>query len=603
MTALLPATGPRRATATPTAARLRKLAGIALMSVLIAACGRATAATYYVDFAGGSDNAAGTSAAAAWQHAPGDGDASGSAGAARLRPGDTVRFRGGVAYRGTIRMPADGSSSAPIRYVGDEWGTAPAILDGSDAVTAVERCPDAARCGNAPNWAQLSLISFKPPRTALVKFFDDTGILYQGQYPAPPDPFFSDDVNSYAKFPASAGAKVRGGELDWPDAAKRLAGNAEGTELSIWVQANQVVRRTLVGARGNVLVFIPGDVNPYTDRDGRYAIVGSPALLDAPGQYATIAPGKAVAWLRGGAAPTIGNGRFAIDLAGRSNIVVRGFAFEHFAGGNGAVREGVGVLNNGGPSQGISIENNRFRNSSLFNGQGVITLRNVSGLRIAGNDIREIERGSGIRLGAAQDVTIENNRIERVGRTGIALLGVANSTIRGNRLAQITGVHGNGLTLYLNNRGALVEANTVTRSTRPMTFHGDKSAPGPGDHDFVIRHNVFVADADGLAALTSWGANTRGVTITGNILIGPKAGVRLTPSDTGIVIGDNISSGLTVTGARPGDWKVGSDREVNARNATQIEAVLAQGAQLPADICTALRAAPGTAIGADWRCP
>ncbi len=281
MTAMLPAAG-------RTAPRARKLAAIALLSVLLAACGRASAATYYVDFAGGSDTAAGTSATTAWKHAPGDREASGRAGGAELRAGDTVRFRGGVAYRGTIRMPASGSAAAPIRYVGDEWGTAPAIFDGSDAVATVERCPDAVRCGNATNWAQLSLISFKPPSTALVKFFDDTGILYQGQYPAPPDPFFSDDINSYAKFPVSAGARVRGGELEWPEAAKRLAGNAEGTELSIWVQANQVVRRTLVGARGNVLVFIPGDVNPYTDRDGRYAIVGSPMLLDAAGQKALL---------------------------------------------------------------------------------------------------------------------------------------------------------------------------------------------------------------------------------------------------------------------------------------------------------------------------
>ena len=586
-----------------TAPRNRLHALGAVFLLLLAACDQATAATYYVDFVGGSDTAAGTSAASAWKHAPGDREASGSAGSAQLRAGDTVRFRGGVAYRGTIRMPADGSTGAPIRYVGNEWGNAPAILDGSDAVTTVERCPDAARCGNAPNWAQLSLISFKPPSTKLVKFFDDTGILYQGQYPAPPDPFFSDDVNSYAKFPVSAGVRVRGGELEWPEAAKRLAGNAEGTELSIWVQANQVTRRTLVGERGNVLVFIPGDINPYTDRDGRYAIVGSPALLDAAGQYASIAPGKAVAWLRGGAAPTIGNGRFAIDLAGRSNIVVRGFAFEHFAGGNGAVREGVGVLNTGRQSQGIAIVNNKFRNSSLFNGQGVITLRNVSELKITGNDIREIERGSGIRLSAAQDATIENNRIERVGRTGVALLGVANAIIRGNRLAQISGVHGNAITLYLNNRGALVEANTVTRSTRPMTFHGDKSATGPGDHNFVISNNVFVADADGVAALTSWGANTRGVAITGNILIGPRAGIRLTPSDTGITIANNISSGLIITGARPGDWRVGGEREINARNARQLEATLAQGGQLPADVCTTLKAAPGIAIGADWRCP
>lgn len=573
---------------------------IALVAVMLA--GDVRAATFYVDFAGGNDAAKGTAAATAWKHAPGDPAATGSAGAARLHAGDTVRFRGGVAYRGTIRMAADGGESAPIRYVGDEWGSAPAIFDGSDAVDGVARCTDAASCGGATNWAQLSVIRFAPPASKLVKFFDTTGILYQSQFPAPVDPFFSDDVGTYAKFPVSSAAQVRGGELDWPDAAKRLGDNAGGSELSIWVQANQVARRTLVGARGTVLVFVPGDIKPYTDRDGRYAIVGSAALISAAGQYAVVGEGRAVAWLRDAAPPTIGNGRFAFDLAGRSNIVVRGFVFEHFAGGSGAPREGVGVLNNGGPASGITIENNRFRTSSLYNGQGVLSLRNVRGVTIRGNDMREIERGSGIRMGKASDVTIENNHIERIGRTGIALLGVDNATIRGNTIAHITGVHGNGITLYLDNRKVLVEANTVTQSTRPMTFHGDKSAQRAGDHDFIITHNVFIADSDGAAAVTSWGSNTRGVTISGNILYGPKAGVRLTPTDTGITITDNISSGLIVTGPRPGDWKVGGDRDIGGGTG-KIDTLLGAGTALPGDVCSALHAAPGTAIGAGWRCP
>lgn len=576
--------------------------GAALLLVALAACGRASAAVYYVDYAGGSDNAAGTSANAAWQHAPGDSAATGAAGAARLRGGDTVRFRGGVAYRGSIRIPDDGSDKAPIRYVGDAWGAVPAVFDGSDAVAGVEPCRDAPSCGNAPNWAKLSLIRFKPPATSLIKFFDDQGILYQGQYPAPADPFFSDDVSTYAKFPRSAAAQVRGGELEWPDAARRLGGNAEGTELSIWVQSNQVARRTLVGARGNVLVFVPGDINPYTDRDGRYALVGSAALIDAEGQFASIGKGSAVAWLRGGAAPRIGSGRFAFDIAGRSNIVISGFVFEHFAGANGAVREGVGVLNSGGLARGVRITGNQFRNSSLFNGQGVINLRNMADLEIRGNTITEIERGSGLRLSQSENVRVLDNRIMRVGRTAIAVLGVNNAVIRGNRIARISGVHGNGITLYLNNRGALVEANSVTESTRPMTFHGDKSTSGPGDHDFTITRNVFIADADGTAAITSWGSNTRGVTITSNILIAPKAGIRLTPSDTGITIADNVDTGLLVTGARPADWKVSSGPELS-RNGGATLAAMPADVLLPAPVCAQLRVKPGTIIGADWRCP
>jgi len=135
-----------------------------------------------------------------------------------------------------------------------------------------------------------------------------------------------------------------------------------------------------------------------------------------------------------------------------------------------------------------------------------------------------------------------------------------------------------------------------------MTFHGDKSAQRAGDHDFIITHNVFIADSDGAAAVTSWGSNTRGVTISGNILYGPKAGVRLTPTDTGITITDNISSGLIVTGPRPGDWKVGGDRDIGGGTG-KIDTLLGAGTALPGDVCSALHAAPGTAIGAGWRCP
>lgn len=63
-----------------------------------------TAATYFVDFTGGSDAAAGTSTGTAWKHCPGDSNASGVPLGITLNPGDIVQFRGGVIYVGTITI-------------------------------------------------------------------------------------------------------------------------------------------------------------------------------------------------------------------------------------------------------------------------------------------------------------------------------------------------------------------------------------------------------------------------------------------------------------------------------------------------------------------
>ena len=68
-----------------------------LVGLALAAAAPSSAAVYYVDYARGVDAAAGTSTTTAWRHAPGDPAAGERAASAQLRPGDTVRFRGGVA--------------------------------------------------------------------------------------------------------------------------------------------------------------------------------------------------------------------------------------------------------------------------------------------------------------------------------------------------------------------------------------------------------------------------------------------------------------------------------------------------------------------------
>lgn len=94
-------------------------------------CASCFAATFYVDFASGSDSSNGTSTASAWKRVPGDPSATGVPGSTSLAPGDTVVFKGGVQYSGNVALPFSGASESLLTYdgSGSEWGTGKAIVD------------------------------------------------------------------------------------------------------------------------------------------------------------------------------------------------------------------------------------------------------------------------------------------------------------------------------------------------------------------------------------------------------------------------------------------------------------------------------------------
>ena len=103
----------------------------ALLALLLAGA-RAGANVYYVDISSGSDSSAGTSASAAWEHCPGDASASGLPQSTALAPGDTVIFKGGVAYTNSIVVNWSGAPGTPIVYDGNSagtWGVSNAIID------------------------------------------------------------------------------------------------------------------------------------------------------------------------------------------------------------------------------------------------------------------------------------------------------------------------------------------------------------------------------------------------------------------------------------------------------------------------------------------
>jgi hypothetical protein len=103
----------------------------------------ASAETYYVDFEKGNDGGDGRTTATAWKHCPGDAAAAQVAQTSVLGPGDTVKFKGGVRYAGSIHLSFGGGENKPITYDGNllaDWGKGKAVIDGECLNDDTRRC-------------------------------------------------------------------------------------------------------------------------------------------------------------------------------------------------------------------------------------------------------------------------------------------------------------------------------------------------------------------------------------------------------------------------------------------------------------------------------
>lgn len=516
----------------------------------------ATTRTFYVDYDTGS-NAGNGGASAPWKHAPGDAAATGVPATFVLQPGDVVRFKGGVRYRGSLVLRNSGVSGSPITYSGQGYGTGRAIFDGADAVTSSVPCPSAAACGGAANWASLVLVTYTTPPTANLRFYDSAGTLFESQYPAPQDNFRYDEVDSYVTIPLSQAAQLAQGVLVNAALANAARTSAQARVL-IWVSGNAVVERQILSISGSTIYFDATDVTPYTDRDSKAAVIGVVSGLNAPGKFARLSSTKAVVYPRaGGGALTVGNGRVSFDLRGKSNIAISGFRFEHGTAAPDVIRQGVAIANYGGTISNITIENNEFAHYSLRQGYGVIQLATGANFTIRNNLVTEIHGGSGFRLGTVTGVLMERNRLHRIGRTAVLLNGSRDATVRSNIISDVHGVHGNGLSVYQDSRNVLVESNCIFDAVRPLTYHGDGDYGTPNGYSFT--GNILITDADGRAAIYSWGSKTVDVLLENNVALSPVAGMILNVADREVEVRNNIATSILSSGGFNETYTIGSN--------------------------------------------
>src|SRR4030042_5645285 len=152
------------------------------------------AATYYIDFDGGSDTANGTSLATPWKHSPGDSAATGVPGAANLTAGNTYCFKGGVIYQGSITIDGDGTSNDNRITLDGEcagWGTGKAETTHSRAFN--------------PSWTNYSgsiyYATLPDNVSAMTPWFENGAMLQVAQDPNPPSVFQWSDITTYTSVP------------------------------------------------------------------------------------------------------------------------------------------------------------------------------------------------------------------------------------------------------------------------------------------------------------------------------------------------------------------------------------------------------------------
>jgi hypothetical protein len=529
----------------------RTLAPALIAGALVALPGAAAAQrTFFVDFAGGNDNANGLSQQTAFRRAPGDPLATGVAAATRLGPGDRVVFRGGVRYRGQIEHRRDGTATQPIIYDGSGWGNVKAIMDGGTALGQAQPCPSQAACLGTPAWRRAMMVRL-PADTRWTDwlFFGDQP-LQIAQWPAVDRYWNYDDVSQFVAVPQAHLADVRAGFLPVRGVPARLQ---SGTPvLGLWHAENDIhFARQFTIAPDGVRFTVPEDYVPYTRRDNRFTVYNAPSEVDQPGEFAISESDGIAVFIPPATAlrsPTlsVGSRRAGFLIRGtRQHAHIRGFSFTNFAAeemGTSNMRAGNPIYSDASTT-GFRVTDNDFRAIVSMRRMGAVRFVHSRDLEVKRNSFDSMPWATAIYVGDSPGpIRVQCNRISNIGRNGIRMLSVLDGLVAGNRLSGVNGIHGAAINGYIDNRDLTIRDNVVTESERAVTLHGARNPvhADPRPQNIVIAGNTFLTEAvEGGAAISSWGLGITGLRIERNLLAGSRNAMRFAGNETGVSVSNN----------------------------------------------------------------
>lgn len=473
------------------------LAALLCAALSLLSVSPALAATYYVS-AAGSDSAAGTSEGTAWQSIDKLNMMAGT-----LHAGDSVLFRRGDTFYGSIAVSVSGVDGSPITYGAYGTGAQP-IISGFSALTSWTDEGGGVYSASLPNHP-----------AALNSVVIDERLQGRGRYPRA-----SDANGGYLAFENHSSTSVIDNELT---SSPNFAGGELVVRLRRWVLA----RAPITMHSGTTLTFSPNDVlERYALQNGSgYYIQNHPATLTEDGDWYYDAT-AGVMHMRGSASPSgvrAATRDTLFSATGRNYISVTDLAFE---GSNAAAFS----FENG---SNLRVENCSFR----FAGEHAALISNTSHVNFNNNSLRDsVSNGVEFRGSGASDYTIRGNSFVDTG--------VISGMGQGD-----DGISYQALQFRLSS-GAVVEYNTFTNTGFiPIAFYGN---------DILIKNNVidhycYIKD-DGGAIYTWNGGNPvtqySNRVITGNIIsggVGLGAGTSSGEPDVEGIYLDNNSNHVDVT--------------------------------------------------------
>ncbi len=504
--------------------------------------------TYYVDFDSGSNTNAGTQAAP-WKHAPGDPNATNGPKNVALQPGDTVLFKGGVTYRGSINITAQGTEANPITYKGDGWGTSKAIIDGSDPFNATwTRCTSAADCGGNPNWANIWYTTAPANFNIFCPVYEDGEFLWFAQDPNPANPIFYDRYQEFRDIPLND-PNTTITQTTLKDSRYFTQSDTSywnNSYIMIWHNPNTVtpVPITNFNAQTNTLSFNDiGDVL-YKNKPGKYAMLGHVSLIDIPGEFSQH-NNNLFAWPKNSDNPnnhiySISSRKVGIEINGGCHyLVVEGFLIRDFHGLIKEHAQGCGVRSSSTIlSTNITIRNNEFTQLRSLEKKGAIYMSTGSNFRIENNYIHHCQKNNGI-LASGDRIYCDRNTIEYIGYIGIIYMRATNSRIIDNLIRYTNATHANGVSVYTSSKNVLISRNRIIIGAEniPLTIEMSENI-------YIIGNLLDgMVDSRGFA---NWGGMTGVNPILNNTIVrgNKNIGAYVASTASSFVFRNNIISGL-----------------------------------------------------------
>lgn len=476
-------------------------------------------ATYFVDFEAGDDSADGTCSDRPWQHAPGDAEATGTPASIALAPGDTVRFKGGVEYRGQIDLPADGQEGAPVVYRGDGWTETRAVIEGADELSVTwTPCASADECAGNPSFASIYYADIPAELAFDSGYFEDGEFLWFAEDPNPADFFNYDAIDTFYEVPL--GSATRTSITDASYFVQTDASYWNGAYAIVWHYGNTTSTVAVTGFDPATHTLSHEDIGAelYDDRPGRWALLNHVALMDEPGEYAVDeAAHRFYLWPLGSDDPSshtlsvVARDR-GIGYGMRSYVTVRGFELRHSVGG---------IVTGGNDCDHATVVNNYVH---TLRADDWYAIQLCSAGVAERNVVRDAQRAVGI-LGGGPNVVIRDNEVERASRQGIWLMGATNSVIIGNTVRGIGGTHSNGISVYLDSADVLVAGNRILDTGSAFTMEQSERIT-------IVNNFIPVG-----GAFNCWGGVTDAVIIGNTLLGGANVGESVV---SGIVFRNNI---------------------------------------------------------------